>query len=103
MIINLNTSAMTEVSRSGGSAETATAKVKPEAVDKQAVGVTEDVAELSGATQAVPALKAQLDRLPDVRQERVQSLQQAIANGSFTISPQRIAEAMLAGPQASSR
>jgi flagellar biosynthesis anti-sigma factor FlgM len=42
-------------------------------------------------------LKAQLDAVPDVRQQLVDGLRQAVAAGSFTASPQHIAKAMLEG------
>lgn len=100
MRIDLNPSSMPELSPSGSSASTA--RVGPNAVNNH-VGTTEDVAQLSNGSQAVRALKAQLDQLPDVRQERVQSLKQAINDGSFSVSPDRIAEAMLGNPQASSK
>jgi flagellar biosynthesis anti-sigma factor FlgM len=41
-------------------------------------------------------LKALLDTVPDIRQQRVESLRQAIVNGSFKVSLEHIAEAMLA-------
>jgi flagellar biosynthesis anti-sigma factor FlgM len=59
-------------------------------------GNTNDTAELSTSSDAVAALRAQLDCVPDVRQQRVDSLRQMIQAGQFTISPQRIADAMLA-------
>lgn len=52
---------------------------------------------LSTGSDAVQRLKAQLDGVPDVRQQQVESLRQAVADGSFKVSPEHIAEAMLAG------
>jgi flagellar biosynthesis anti-sigma factor FlgM len=67
------------------------------AVTDQAGPTPEDLAHLSTGSDAVHRLKAQLDTVPDVRQQRVESLRQAFGDGSFKISPEHIAEAMLAG------
>ena len=56
----------------------------------------EDMTRMFAGSAVVQALKAQLDRLPDVRQQRVDSLRQALAMGKYQIYPQRIATAMLA-------
>jgi len=55
-----------------------------------------DVARLSTGSDAIQSLKARLADVPDVRRERVDSLRQAISAGTYQISPQAIAEAMLA-------
>lgn len=44
----------------------------------------------------VQTLKAQLDKVPDIRQQRVDSLKQAIAEGKYQLHPQQIAAAMFA-------
>lgn len=41
-------------------------------------------------------LKTQLDLLPEVRQPLVDALRQAISDGTYKISPQAVATAMLA-------
>jgi flagellar biosynthesis anti-sigma factor FlgM len=41
------------------------------------------------------ALTAQLAALPEVRQERVQQLHQALASGQYRIDPHQVARAML--------
>lgn len=48
------------------------------------------------ATRTIERLKLHLKAVPDVRRQRVQELRQAIREGRFVISPERIAEAMLA-------
>ena len=45
---------------------------------------------------AVQTLKAQLDKVPDIRQQRVDSLKQAMAEGRYQLYPQQIAAAMFA-------
>jgi flagellar biosynthesis anti-sigma factor FlgM len=56
----------------------------------------EDEAVLSGAHVQVAALAAQASQLPEVREERVQSLRLAVANGEYTPDPQKVAGAMMA-------
>ena len=56
----------------------------------------EDMTRMFAGSAVVQALKAQLDRLPDIRQQQVDSLKQALAIGKYQIYPQRIATAMLA-------
>jgi flagellar biosynthesis anti-sigma factor FlgM len=54
----------------------------------------QDQAELSGAHAQVQALAAQAAQLPEVRQERVQSLRQAIQSGVYHSTPEQIAGAV---------
>ncbi|MGA3055159.1 MAG: flagellar biosynthesis anti-sigma factor FlgM [Candidatus Korobacteraceae bacterium] len=44
----------------------------------------------------VQILKAHLDKVPDIRQQRVDSLKQAMAEGRYQLYPQQIAAAMFA-------
>lgn len=94
MRIDLNPSPMPELERSNGSAN---AGKTGEPIAGANSSADEDVAQLSTGSDSVQALKAQLDSMPEVRQQRVDTLRQAIANGSFEVSPQRIAEAMTSG------
>ncbi len=45
---------------------------------------------------AVETLKTHLDKVPDIRQPRVDSLKQAMAEGRYQLYPQQIAAAMFA-------
>ncbi len=45
---------------------------------------------------AVETLKTHLDKVPDIRQHRVDSLKQAMAEGRYQLHPQQIAAAMFA-------
>lgn len=61
------------------------------------VGNTElspDEAQLSVGGENVKQLKTELAGVPDVRQDRVAALQQAISSGSYNVSSQQIALAM---------
>ncbi len=55
----------------------------------------EDQAQLSGAHAQVLALVAQAAQLPEVREERVQFLRQAIQSGQYQSSPENTAAAVL--------
>ena len=56
----------------------------------------EDQAQLSGAHVQVQALATLASQLPEVRQERVQTLRQAVASGQYQVSPDEVAAALLA-------
>ena len=55
-----------------------------------------DEAQLSGASDQVSALHAELSKIPDVRQERVNALADAMRQGTWKPSPRDIAQAMFA-------
>ena len=59
-------------------------------------GLGDDQAQLSGAHAQVEALAAQASQLPEVRQERVQALRQAVQGGQYRASPEQVAGAMFA-------
>jgi len=54
-----------------------------------------DQTQLSASQSRVQDLKAQLTGLADVRQERVAALQKAVADGSFHVTDQQVADAIL--------
>jgi flagellar biosynthesis anti-sigma factor FlgM len=60
----------------------------------KAPSLGEDQAQLSGAHVEVQALTAQASQLPEVREERVQSLRQAIHTGEYQVDPLKIAGAL---------
>ncbi len=49
----------------------------------------------SADTVSVGALQAKALSAPEVREEKVQALREAIRNGSYELDPQKIADAML--------
>ena len=89
MRIDLNPSTMPQLDRSSGSAASTNA-VEDTTQPGEAGAV--DVANLSTGSDAVQQLRAHLDSIPEVRQERVNELRQAITNGTFRVSPGQIAE-----------
>ncbi len=91
MRIDLNPASMPELERARGSA-TASANSSG-SVDNSSE--TEDVASLSTGQDAVSTLGAQLSTVPDVRQDVVASLRQAVNSGNYRISPDGIADKMI--------
>ena len=55
----------------------------------------EDQAQLSGASSQVAALTSQASQLPEVREERVQALREAVEYGRYRPDAEKIAAAML--------
>jgi flagellar biosynthesis anti-sigma factor FlgM len=55
-----------------------------------------DQAELSGAHAQVQAMMAQASQLPEVREERVNALRQALQSGQYRPSAEKIAGALFA-------
>jgi negative regulator of flagellin synthesis FlgM len=58
------------------------------------VGLSPDEAQLSVDGEKVQQLKADLTGLPDLRQDRVAALKQALEEGSYNVSGEQIAQAM---------
>ncbi len=58
------------------------------------VTTNQDQAQLSGDAGKAVQFKAALAQVPDVRQERVQSLQQAVGSGNYRVSNQQLADAI---------
>ena len=56
----------------------------------------EDRAELSADQVRVLSLAREVNRFPEVRQEKVTALSLAIRQGQYDVSPEKTAEAMLA-------
>ena len=57
--------------------------------------ITGDTAELSLEQAKVQSLTAEANRVPDVRQDKVAALGLAIQQGSYDITPEQTAEAMI--------
>ncbi len=92
MRIDLNPSAMPDLGRSAD----AVGGTKSADVTRSAAPNADDVAHLSSGSDAVAKLKVQLDTVPEIRQQRVDALKQAITNGTYNVSPHGVATAMLA-------
>ncbi|MFZ1160352.1 MAG: flagellar biosynthesis anti-sigma factor FlgM [Candidatus Sulfotelmatobacter sp.] len=64
---------------------------------------TEDQAQLSGTHVLVEALAAEAAQLPEVRQEKVSSLRQAVQSGAYSPDPEQVAGALFSHLGVSSR
>lgn len=58
------------------------------------VGSDQDQAQLSIDSGTVQQLKASLSLVPEVRQDRVDALRQAVSNGSYQVSNQQLSDAI---------
>jgi negative regulator of flagellin synthesis FlgM len=57
--------------------------------------VPEDKASFSSDNLDLPSLEAQALALPEIRQDKVDALRQAIQNGNYKVEPDKIAQAMI--------
>ena len=63
----------------------------PSSTSASGVAPARDSSNLSASAQAV----VQAMQMPDIRQDRVATLQQQIASGSYQVAPQDVADAIL--------
>jgi negative regulator of flagellin synthesis FlgM len=59
-----------------------------------AVSPGQDQAQLSADSSKVQQLQAALSQVPEVRQERVNALSQAVSSGNYQISDQQLSDAI---------
>jgi negative regulator of flagellin synthesis FlgM len=71
-----------------------TTGASPSQNQTEAVGLSQDEVQFSVDGEKVQQLKADLSGVPDLRQDRVEALKQAIEEGSYDVSDQQIAQAM---------
>lgn len=57
-------------------------------------GQTQDQAQLSIDSNTIQRLQAGLSQVPEIRQDRVDALRQAISNGSYQVSDQQLSNAI---------
>jgi len=62
----------------------------------ESLGQDQDQAQLSGAYVEVQTLAAQASQLPEVREDRVQTLRQAVEGGQYQARPSQVAGALVA-------
>jgi negative regulator of flagellin synthesis FlgM len=58
-----------------------------------------DTTKLSQDQGRIQELASQVARLPEIRQEKVAALQRAIAEGSYQVTPEQAAEALISTMQ----
>jgi flagellar biosynthesis anti-sigma factor FlgM len=90
--VNHEPQSLPETSRS--SAESTSAAASSSASASPVPG-GEDQADLSGAHAQVQALVAEASQLPEIREERVQALRQAVERGGYSTSPDAVAGALV--------
>jgi negative regulator of flagellin synthesis FlgM len=73
----------------------ATARVSATAAASR-TAQTSDTADISGTATSMSSLAAAVHSSPDVRQAKVEALRDAVAQGTYQVSPGRIADSMLA-------
>ena len=86
MRIDLNTHHTPEISTDRASTTSATA---------QSASAAPQADRFSGDSVSLNSLAAQALQLPEVRQDKVDSLRQQIASGEYQVDPQKTAAAML--------
>jgi negative regulator of flagellin synthesis FlgM len=59
-----------------------------------AVNTAQDQAQFSVDGQTLQQLKAALSQVPEVRQERVDALRQAVSSGNYQVSDQQLSDAI---------
>jgi negative regulator of flagellin synthesis FlgM len=74
-----------KVTRSGSSSQQSSAA---------AISSNQDRTQLSGDSTTVQQLKASLAQVPEVRQQRVAALRQAVGNGSYQVSDEQLSDAI---------
>ena len=90
MRIDLNRTAANDVA-----AEQQTKQVAAAEHSKTNAVAHEDTTSFSTDSVAVSDLTAKALQTPEVRQDKVNSLRQAVQNGSYKVDPQAVADAML--------
>lgn len=90
MRIDLFNSAATQITGEANSQSASTRGIA--AGDSESTG---DRTTLTSGSAAISSLVSQAMSTPAIRQDKVQSLQQAIANGQYSIDPHQIAGAMI--------
>jgi len=78
-------------------------KDTPPADTQTSIGAGTDKVSLTGQAQQLQELEMQLANQPVVDKQRVESVRNAIENGSFTVKPGRIADRLISLDQALSK
>ena len=71
------------------------AKPSSSAVAGSGSALASDTAKLSTGQSAVQALAANVNDVPEIRQERVAALAKALREGSYQVTPEQTAEALI--------
>lgn len=80
--------------------DTSAARAQPQGHAAAAVPANSDPVRLTDGARQLNDLQAAVAATPVVNSDRVAALREAIANGTYTIDPQRIADGLLAQDRA---
>jgi negative regulator of flagellin synthesis FlgM len=87
---------VSESNQSATSSQAASSGSSP-ASRRLSANLSQDQAKLSGGARVlVQALATEAAQLPEVRQERVSALRQAVQGGDYRLDPERVADALFA-------
>ncbi len=75
--------------------EISTNRASNSPVSSQSASAASPADNFSGDTVSLSSLSAQALQMPDVRQNKIDSLRQQIASGQYSVDPQEIADAIL--------
>jgi negative regulator of flagellin synthesis FlgM len=75
--------------------EVSTNRASNSPVSSQSASAASPTDNFSGDTVSLSSLSAQALQLPDVRQDKIDTLRQQIASGQYQVDPQKIADAIL--------
>jgi negative regulator of flagellin synthesis FlgM len=90
MRIDLNQAAASQIA-----SETSPNQVNAENAATSGLAAGEDRTTLTSTQQSLNALVSTAMSSPEVRQDRVDSLKQAISNGTYELDPEKIASSMI--------
>ncbi len=79
-----------------GPLKPAAGRSEPDAEPARTGRADTDTVSLTGAAARLRALEARLAQLPDTDVRRVEAIRQAVAEGSYRVDPERVAERLLA-------
>jgi negative regulator of flagellin synthesis FlgM len=77
------------------SGEPSSKRVSPENLQSSELDNSGDRTTLTSGSSSVSALVSEAMHSPEVRQDKVQNLQQAISSGQYKLDPDKIAGAMI--------
>lgn len=86
---------LTQATASQVASEPSPKQVNAENVAASALGASGDRTTLTSTQQSLSELVSTAMSSPEIRQDRVDSLKQAISNGSYELDPEKIAASMI--------
>ncbi|WP_439134124.1 flagellar biosynthesis anti-sigma factor FlgM [Pseudomaricurvus sp.] len=96
MVIDSNSNNILSSSGNAKGRVDGNASSKNNAAESQAQNTPKPEVSLSSQAQQLSQLESKIQATPDVDTQRVADIKQAIADGTYEINPDRIAESMLA-------